>query len=251
MEGAVQNSPALMNGRILRSLPLGYAGPCLPSTIRRTRSSADQNAPRLLNKRRSKREVMELNRVAAFDLTRNAFALLDVTPRANRAQLEDAYQDALLESDDHKAEAALNRAQQSLISPRERLEGELGFFINTKPSTAKAILSALRNGADSVPIGEIAGLDLINLSAHLCGVGTPSVRFEHATQLIAAYEALDVAEISLCLNALRSISGFGLVEPAQVKSALNRLRLFHARAALEAILSNDDGMDYLGFVDKA
>ncbi|WP_216635590.1 hypothetical protein, partial [Croceicoccus bisphenolivorans] len=64
--------------------------------------------------------------MAAFDLTKNAFALLDVTPRANRAQLEDAYQDALLEADNHKAEAVLNRAQQSLISPRDRLESELG-----------------------------------------------------------------------------------------------------------------------------
>ena len=95
--------------------------------------------------------------MAAFDLTRNAFALLDVTPRANRAQLEDAYQDALLEADNHKAEAVLNRAQQSLISPRDRLESELGYFIDTKPSTAKTILSSLRNGASGLPFGEVAG----------------------------------------------------------------------------------------------
>lgn len=183
--------------------------------------------------------------MTAFDLTRNAFALLDVTPRANRAQLEDAYQDALLEADNHDGEAVLNRAQQSLISPRDRLESELGFFIDTKPSTAKTILSSLRNGAAGLPFGEIAGLDLINLSAHLCGIGNPSERFEHANQLVAAYEALDLDEISESLNALRSVSGFGQVEPAQVKTALNRLRLVHARAALDAILANNDGVDQL------
>ncbi len=183
--------------------------------------------------------------MAAFDLTRNAFALLDVTPRANRAQLEDAYQDALLEADNHDGEAVLNRAQQSLISPRDRLESELGFFIDTKPSTAKTILSSLRNGAAGLPFGEVAGLDLINLSAHLCGIGNPSERFEHASQLVAAYEALDFDEISESLNALRSVSGFGPVEPAQVKTALNRLRLVHARAALDAILANNDGVDQL------
>ena len=183
--------------------------------------------------------------MAAFDLTKNAFALLDVTPRANRAQLEDAYQDALLEADNHKAEAVLNRAQQSLISPRDRLESELGYFIDTKPSTAKTILSSLRNGARGLPFGEVAGLDLINLSAHLCGIGNPSERFEHADQLVAAYEALDFDEISQALNALRSVSGFGPVEPAQVKTALNRLRLVHARAALDAILANDEGVDHL------
>lgn len=183
--------------------------------------------------------------MTAFDLTRNAFALLDVTPRANRAQLEDAYQDALLEADNHDGEAVLNRAQQSLISPRDRLESELGFFIDTKPSTAKTILSSLRNGAADLPFGEIAGLDLINLSAHLCGIGNRSERFEHANQLVAAYEALDLDEISESLNALRSVSGFGQVEPAQVKTALNRLRLVHARAALDAILANNDGVDQL------
>jgi hypothetical protein len=188
---------------------------------------------------------MECNGVAAFDLMKNAFALLDVTPRANRAQLEDAYQDALLEADNHKAEAVLNRAQQSLISPRDRLESELGYFIDTKPSTAKTILSSLRNGARDLPFGEVAGLDLINLSAHLCGIGNPSERFEHADQLVAAYEALDFDEISQSLNALRSVSGFGPVEPAQVKTALNRLRLVHARAALDAILANDEGVDHL------
>lgn len=183
--------------------------------------------------------------MAAFDLTRNAFALLNVTTRANRAQLEDAYQDALLEADNHKAEAVLNRAQQSLISPRDRLESELGYFIDTKPSTVKTILSSLRNGASGLPIGEVAGLDLINLSAHLCSIGNPRERFEHADQLVAAYEALDFDDVSQSLNALRSVSGFGSVEPAQVKTALNRLRLVHARAALDAILANDDGVDHL------
>lgn len=183
--------------------------------------------------------------MAAFDLTKNAFALLDVTPRANRAQLEDAYQDALLEAENHKAEAILNRAQQSLISPRDRLESELGYFIDTKPSTARTILSSLRNGTSGLPFGEIAGLDLINVSAHLCGIGDPSERFKHADQLVAAYEALDFEQVSQSLNALRSVSGFGLVEPAQVKTALNRLRLVHARAALDAILENADGVDHL------
>ena len=183
--------------------------------------------------------------MAAFDLTRNAFALLNVTPRANRAQLEDAYQDSLLEADNHEAEAVLNRAQQSLISPRDRLESELGFFIDTKPSTTKVILSSLRKGARNLPSDEVAGLDLINLSAHLCGMGNPKERFEHAGRLVAAYEALDFDEISGSLNALRSVSGFGPVEPAQVKAALNRLRLVHAGAALDAILANDDGVEHL------
>ena len=56
---------------------------------------------------------------------------------------------------------------------------------------------------------------------------------------------MDFDEVSQSLNALRSVSGFGPVEPAQVKTALNRLRLVHARAALDAILANDDGVDHL------
>lgn len=191
---------------------------------------------------------MGCNRVAAFDLTKNAFALLNVTPRANRAQLEDAYQDALLEADNPQAEAVLNRAQKSLISPRDRLESELGFFIHAKPSTTKTILSSLRNGARSLPSEEVAGLDLINISAHLCGIGNPHERFQHAHQLITAYETLDSDEVLGSLNALRSVSGFGPVEPTQVKAALNRLRLVHAGAALDAILLNDYGVDHLAIL---
>lgn len=188
---------------------------------------------------------MECGGLAAFDLTKNAFAVLDVSPRANRAQIEDAYQDALLEADDHSVENALNRAQQSLISPRDRLESELGFLIDTKPSTAKSILSSLRNEVHGNPLGQVAGLDLVNVAAHLCGIGNPDERFLHANQVIAAYEALDFDEVSQSLNALRSLSGFGTVEPGQVKAALKQLRLVHARAALDAILANDEGVDHL------
>lgn len=183
--------------------------------------------------------------MATFDLTKNAFALLNVTPRENREQLEDAYQDALLDADNHKAEAVLNRAQQSLISPRDRLESELGYFIDAKPSTAKTILSSLRSGGGAIPFGEVGGLDLVNLSAHLSGIGNPSDRLKYAEQLIAAYEALDFEEVSQSLNALRSVSGFGPVETTQVKTALSGLRSAHASAALDAILENDEGIDRL------
>ncbi len=57
--------------------------------------------------------------MSSFNLLDNAFALLATHPRANRAQLEDAYQDAFLDAEDHETEARLNRAQQSLVSPSD------------------------------------------------------------------------------------------------------------------------------------
>ncbi|MBW4655701.1 MAG: hypothetical protein KME20_22070 [Kaiparowitsia implicata GSE-PSE-MK54-09C] len=183
--------------------------------------------------------------MATFNLTKNAFALLGTSARANRAQLEDAYHDALLEAEDHNAEAVLNRAQQSLISPRDRLESELGYFIVAKPATAKTIIASLKNGSAAISEVSLAGLDLINLSAHLCGVGSPQQQFKHASQLIEAYDALEFNEVADALNALRSVSGFGPVAAAQVRSALNRLRVVHARAALDAILANHDGVEHL------
>jgi hypothetical protein len=183
--------------------------------------------------------------VSAFNITDNAFALLSVTPRANRSELEDAYQDAIFSADDHEAEAALNRAQQALISPRDRLENELTFLVEAKPATIKGVVAKLKQNARDLPLQELAGLDLINLLAHLCGKGEPSERLEHAEQLIAAYETWNVDATADALNASRSVSGFGPVDPSQFKAAVNRLRSAHARAALDAILADASGIDHL------
>lgn len=183
--------------------------------------------------------------MSAFDITDNAFAVLGVTPRANRSELEDAYQDAIFSVDDHEAEAALNRAQQALISPRDRLENELTFLVEAKPATIKAVIATLKRNAHDVPSQGLTGLDLINLLAHLCSGGKASERLKRAEQLLAAYETWDIDATAEALNASRSVSGFGPVEPPQFKAALGRLRSAHARAALDAILADASGIDHL------
>lgn len=183
--------------------------------------------------------------MAAFDLTENAFALLRTSPRATRAQLDDAYHDALLDAEDHTTESALNRAQQLLISPRERLENELSFFVEAKPSTVKSILAQLKARNADVSTDGLGGVDLTNLLAHLCGLGSSQQQSRCASRLIDAYDSLDLDAVARDLNALRSVSGFDVVDAAQIKSALSRLRLVHARAALEAILASENGNEHL------
>jgi hypothetical protein len=182
-------------------------------------------------------------RVVAFDLTKNAFALLGASLRANRAKLEEAYQDAILEVENDQDEAAINKAHQSLISPRERLENEISFLINSSPSNAKFILNILKTQKNTVHLNDKIGLDLVNLLAHFCAIGTVQQRLDHAFDLIESYAELENDQILETLNALRSISGFGTVEASQLRSALGKLRILHARAALDAILADPEGID--------
>jgi hypothetical protein len=110
--------------------------------------------------------------VVAFDLTKNAFALLGASLRSNRENLEDFYQDAILEVENYQDEAAINKAHQSLISPKERLENEISFLINSSPYKVKFIIKCLRNLKYDISFNEITGLDLVNLHAHFCAIGT-------------------------------------------------------------------------------
>ena len=147
-----------------------------------------------------------------FDLTKNAFALLATTPRADRTQIEDAFHDALLSTDAHEDEAVLNRAQQSLISPRDRLENELSYFIDTKPATIHKIVAALHDGEAAHFIDDLAGLDRANLLAHLCYVGHIDARRKAALELVEVHSEINPSDVGEAITAARSISGFGTIE---------------------------------------
>lgn len=186
----------------------------------------------------------------SFSLRDNGFALLATHPRANRAQLEDAYHDAFLDAEDYDTEARLNRAQQYLVSPKDRLESELGFFIDTKPATIKAILAALGTpGAQSSP-DLLAGLDRANLLAHLCGEGPAEDRRSAAIALIDAYETIEPDQVHEAINASRAISGFGLVDPGSVKAGLSKLCAKHSAAILDALPLDGHGSDHINSLAK-
>jgi hypothetical protein len=176
-----------------------------------------------------------------FDLTKNAFALLATTPRADRTQIDDAFHDALLSTDAHEDETVLNRAQQSLISPRDRLENELSYFIDTKPATIHKIVAALQNGEAAHFIDDLVGLDRANLLAHLCCVGHIDGRRKAALELVEVHGEMNPSDVGEAIIAVRSISGFGTIEMSALLSGLKRLRQHHAKAVVAGLGSGDLG----------
>lgn len=179
--------------------------------------------------------------MAKFDLTKNPFVALRTSPRAKRAEIEDAYQDALLDAQDASEEAALNKALQALISPKERIESELAFFIDASPSTAKAALAGAGDPSFH-PDDLIGGLDLANFFAHQCNALSGDSRVNNALKLINSYDDVLVSPVSEALNATRLISGFGLIDEASVKTELSKLARVHSKIIHDSLLSEPVGL---------
>ena len=73
----------------------------------------------------------------AFDLTQNAFHLLGLSIRASRHEVVEAHEDAL--ADGRADEDVLVRAQQTVLTPRTRIEAELTWFPGVPPSQVREI----------------------------------------------------------------------------------------------------------------
>lgn len=112
--------------------------------------------------------------MASFDLNRNPFAILDLSPRDGANAISDAYERALI--DGQMDEQILLRAQQALMTSKSRLESEISWLFDVAPARVQAIIKALRKVLKTPPKGrrikslprEIEGLARANLAAHIC-----------------------------------------------------------------------------------
>jgi tetratricopeptide (TPR) repeat protein len=85
-----------------------------------------------------------------FNILTNPFVLLGLSPTAKPAAIKEAYEDAV--EDGVEDADLLRRAQQTLLTPRLRIEAEVGGFLDVDPGLAAQIVSDIRSGT---PIGEI------------------------------------------------------------------------------------------------
>lgn len=174
---------------------------------------------------------------AAFDLTRNPFCLLNLSIRAGREEIAEAYEEAL--SDGQADEEELIRAQQFVSTPRTRIEAELSWFPGIPPSQAREILSKLEQSSLDAhgTLERLQGLDKANLAADLCVRSGGEIEFVNA--LLEAYEDITDAVAHATLGSLRRVSGFPIPDTQQVGSELNALRGRHAKAAVEYVTATE------------
>ena len=141
-------------------------------------------------------------------------------------------------ADGRAAEGVLARAQRAVLTPRIRIEAELAWFPGIPPYQARAILSQLdlNNLSDARErLERLQGLDKANLAAHLCAcLGAET---KHLQVLLEAYAEFTDGDVHEILKGLRSVSGFPTPDQEQVRSALNKLRGNHARAAVSCIVT--------------
>lgn len=173
-----------------------------------------------------------------YSLRQNPFALLRVSPRAKLAEIEDAFEDAVIERP--AEEQSLLKTKQLLLTPNARLIAELSWLSEVAPRRADQLVAMLER-ADST--------GLLKATPDLPPISSANLAAEAAARLgdlsfipllIRAHGLIGPTETLDWLNSTRATAGFARVEPAQVTEALRTLRSAHARSAVAAIVAGKD-----------
>jgi hypothetical protein len=169
-------------------------------------------------------------------LVNNPFNMLGVSIHDSRDQIATAYEDALVAG--RYDEAVLQKAQQTLMNPRTRLDAELAWMPELVPADALSMIEQLQrkdlSPADADRLLEgVKDLARINLAAALCR-RLPGV-FGRAVALVNAYRDMSPAWASHALASARKSAGFPSPDPAMLDEALARLTVAHARIALDCL----------------
>jgi hypothetical protein len=173
--------------------------------------------------------------MASFDLVNNPFSILAVSPRSKIADIEDAFEDAII--DDPQAEPRLLRTKQELLTPATRLSAELAWLSELAPTrSAKIILQIKARDLTSLKkvLPDLPPLSRANLAAD-CAERFGSVEVVGA--LIQAHSETNAELVAASLNSIHSAAGFTRVDAAGVSDAIRALRRRHAAAALSAIVA--------------
>jgi tetratricopeptide (TPR) repeat protein len=103
-----------------------------------------------------------------FNILKNPFVLLGLPPTAAPTMVQEAYEDAV--EDEVEDADVLLRARQTLLTPRLRIEAEVGGFVDVDPRLAAQIISEIRSGVPFDGIGEqlkrLHSLPRSNVIAH-------------------------------------------------------------------------------------
>lgn len=176
-----------------------------------------------------------------IDLRENPFVVLGVTPRSTKADVNEAFEDALLDAHDINDERRLNLARQALFAPNERVIAELGYLLELRPAEARKALTSKAYEQWLKVAESTHGIARANSLVEAIG------RCEHidacrelTLNLLDCWSDITPHEIWLQINEARSISDFGSVAEADVGRGLDRLRYAHAEKVIGQLDGNAD-----------
>ena len=171
-----------------------------------------------------------------FNLLLNPFVLLSVAPNAATQVIKQAYEDAL---EDGIAPADdLQRAQQLLLTPRLRVDAEIGGFLDVAPDLAKQIITLLKKGAAynelKDALNSLHALPRSNVLAHL-GSASP-MGVAELLQLLETQATIAIGSVHDAVNEVREEAGSGKADRDTITDALVRLEERQTRAVLDTFV---------------
>lgn len=173
--------------------------------------------------------------MTAPQLTDNPFAILGVSPRSRRSEINDAHQDALLDAETAEDERKLDMARQALFTPRDRISAELSYLLGMRPSDARAVLNFQSSAEFERAADNADGIARTNLLAEATRLATTAAEARQIVDLLlAAHSDIDESDLHRTIEEERSVSGFGAVSLSDIASGLAATTERHAATAMEA-----------------
>lgn len=170
-----------------------------------------------------------------FSLTDNPFALLGLTPRASREQVEEAASRG----------GGARAAAAEVLDPYSRLTEELSWLPGASALAAQETVAALAARDAASAAGRLVllrGLAKANLAADM------ALRFadlDMVDQMVRAWDGVEPTDVLGQVNADRMISGYPPANAPQVDWALQTVRERHGRSAARLLAEAGDGRDRL------
>jgi hypothetical protein len=170
-----------------------------------------------------------------FSLLSNPFVLLRVTPSSTAVEIKQAYEDAV--EDEIAPADVLQRAQQSLLTPKLRIDAEVGGFLDVRAELASRIIVKLEQGAGQKELEhELASLHSLPKSNVFAHVGSQSPLGVSALfELLRAQATIAIGSACDAVIEARELAGVGRVDREAVADALARLEDRQIRGVVNAL----------------
>jgi hypothetical protein len=158
-----------------------------------------------------------------FDLLSNPFILLRVTPYSTAQEIKHGYEDALEEG--IASADVLQRAQQSLLTPKLRIDAEVGGFLDVRPEVASHVIGKLEAGVCREELDEVlSSLHALPKSNVLAFFGSKSpLTVAELIQLLEAQAIIAVGSVYDAVIEGREQAGAGKITREVIEEALGRL----------------------------
>jgi hypothetical protein len=189
----------------------------------------------------------------SFDLRKNSFFVLGMSPRDNGEVLADKIE--MLLSDEKLSDELASKLQAELSGSKSRLLCEVSWLMEVSPSHAAQLSKQYFDPKDSClkqlqdVLEEVGRLSSANLAAHFCALKVAKPDIFQA--LISSWSDLTVDYVRKSINENRLVSAYPEVSDGLVKEALESLKQLHAEAALECLKSYEHaGSSFSKIVEK-